>query len=97
MALKINPVVDALPDTVPFVAPEEMERVRGEAFSARLGANEGNFGPAPAAVEAMREAATADSWKYCDPTAYELRTALAARLGVKLDEVVCGPGIDGLL
>ncbi|MEL6921958.1 MAG: pyridoxal phosphate-dependent aminotransferase [Pseudomonadota bacterium] len=97
MPVKINPVVAALPDAIPFVAPEEMERTRGRAFAARLGANEGNFGPAPAAVAAMRAAATQDSWTYCDPTAHALRTALSEHLGVDMDDIVCGPGIDGLL
>ncbi|MEN0002306.1 MAG: pyridoxal phosphate-dependent aminotransferase [Pseudomonadota bacterium] len=97
MSVKINPIVAALPDTVPFVAPEEVERARGTAFQARLGANEGNFGAAPAAVEAMARAAQDDVWKYCDPTAFHLREALAEPLGIPLDALVCGPGIDGLL
>ncbi|MEO0544865.1 MAG: pyridoxal phosphate-dependent aminotransferase [Pseudomonadota bacterium] len=97
MPIKIDPIVSALADTVPFVAPEETERAKGVVFKARLGANEGNFGPASAAVAAIQKAASDDIWKYCDPTAFELRQALSRRLNIDLDEVVCGPGIDGLL
>ena len=43
-----------LPDAVPFVGPETLERRRGAPFRARLGANENGFGPSPLAVEAMR-------------------------------------------
>ncbi|MEL6436349.1 MAG: pyridoxal phosphate-dependent aminotransferase [Pseudomonadota bacterium] len=95
--VKFNPIVAALPDTVPFVAPEETERRAGRGFRARLGANEGNFGPSPQAIEAMQRAARDEAWKYCDPTAHDLRVALAAKLGIAPGEVIAGPGIDGLL
>ena len=97
MPVKIEPIVASLPDTIPFVAPEETERQKGSVFKARLGANEGNFGPAPAALEAMRHAAVDDIWKYSDPTSFDLREALAANLNIETDQIVCGPGIDGLL
>ena len=97
MPVKIEPIVASLPDAVPFVAPEETERAKGARFKARLGANEGNFGAAPAAIKAMQEVAVDDVWKYCDPTAFDLREALSIQLGVRADEIVCGPGIDGLL
>ncbi|MBO6637980.1 MAG: pyridoxal phosphate-dependent aminotransferase [Roseitalea sp.] len=92
-----NPLVEALPATIPFVAPERSERETGMAFTARLGANEGNFGAAPAAIAAMERAAREAVWKYPDPENWALREALAAHLGVTMDEIVVGPGIDGLL
>lgn len=91
-----NPLVDALPATIPFVAPERTEREAGRPFIARLGANEGNFGPAPAAVAAIA-AAAGDVWRYGDPESWDLRDRLLAHLGVRMDEIVVGPGIDGLL
>lgn len=92
-----NPLVEALPATIPFVAPERTERETGVTFKARLGANEGNFGAAPAAVAAMEKAAREAVRNYPDPESWDLRDALAAHLGIAMDEIVVGPGIDGLL
>jgi len=89
-------IIDALPKLVPFVGPEAQERARGRPFRARLGANESLFGPSPAAIRAMADAA-ADNWKYSDPENYELRHAIARHHGVQADTVVIGEGIDGLL
>lgn len=93
---RLTPVAAALPPTVPFVGPETLERRRGAPFAARLGANESVFGPAPAAIEAMR-AAAAGAWMYGDPEAHDLRAALAAHHGVPSACIVVGEGIDGLL
>lgn len=86
----------SLPDIVPFVGPEALQRARGNQFRARLGANESGFGPAPSALSAMREA-VAESWMYADPESYELREAIAGFLQVGIRNVVVGEGIDGLL
>lgn len=94
--LRYTQLVTQLPATVPFVGPETQERVRGAAFSARLGANENVFGPSPNAIAAMQEASD-QIWMYGDPTSYDLRHALADRLGVEMSNVVIGEGIDGLL
>jgi histidinol-phosphate aminotransferase len=91
-----NQIVQALPDTIPFVAPEELERQLGFKFLARLGANESVFGPSPQAVEAMREQ-VARSQNYGDPLAFELRVALSSKFGGSLENYLVGPGIDGLL
>ena len=56
-------IIEALPETVPFVGPEALERTRGRPFRARIGANESVFGPSPVAVEAMA-AAAGEVWKY---------------------------------
>jgi histidinol-phosphate aminotransferase len=88
-------VVSPLPSTVPFVGPEAQERNRGRAFRARLGANESVFGPSPRAIAAMTKAA-ADCWMYCDPDNHDLKSAIAAELGIKPDNVVVGEGIDSL-
>jgi histidinol-phosphate aminotransferase len=88
-------IVQDLPSTVPFVGPEAQERKRGRLFRTRIGANESVFGPSPRAIEAMR-AEAADAWKYCDPENHDLKQALAAKHGVKPENVVVGEGIDGL-
>ncbi|MDB5588692.1 MAG: Histidinol-phosphate aminotransferase e [Devosia sp.] len=92
----LTPLAASLPETVPFVGPESIERTRGIRFRARLGANESSFGPSPAVIAAIAAAAP-ESWKYCDPEVFDLRQALARHHGVTPDEVSVGEGIDGLL
>jgi histidinol-phosphate aminotransferase len=89
-------IVQEIPATVPFLAPEAIERRSGKALTLRLGANESAFGPSPQALEAMREAAAQVNW-YGDPESYDLRMALAGRHGVGLENIVIGCGIDDLL
>src|SRR6056297_548614 len=89
-------LVNSLPSTVPFVGPEELERSRGTPFRARLGANESLFGPSPAAVKAM-QAEALEIWKYGDPTSHDLRAALADHMQTRVENILVGEGIDGLL
>ena len=89
-------IVQEIPATVPFLAPEAIERRSGKALTLRLGANESAFGPSPLALEAMREAAAQVNW-YGDPESYDLRMALAGRHGVGMENIVIGCGIDDLL
>ncbi|MCA2013364.1 pyridoxal phosphate-dependent aminotransferase [Cereibacter sphaeroides] len=96
MSPRYTALVQTLPATVPFVGPETQERARGGAFEARLGANENGFGPSPRAIAAM-EAASAGQWMYGDPENYDLKQALAAKLGVSPANIIVGEGIDGLL
>ena len=92
--VRLTPLAQSLPSTVPFVGPETQERAAGKAFAARLGANENVFGPSPRAVEAM---AATQQWMYGDPESFDLRQALAAHHGVTPDHIIVGEGIDGLL
>jgi len=55
-------LVTELPATVPFVGPETQECVPGATFAARIGANEGVFGPSPRVIAAMAQAAQ-EVWK----------------------------------
>lgn len=96
MTPTLAPLPASLPDAVPFVGPETLERQRGASFRARLGANENGFGPSPLAVEAMRQAAT-EVWKYGDPTNHDLKAALSTHCGCEPENIVVGEGIDGLL
>ncbi len=88
--------VAAIPPSTPFVAPEELARRLGLAEILRLGANESAFGPSPRAIAAMREAVALTSW-YGDPESLELRSALAARHGCTVGEIVVACGIDDLM
>ncbi len=89
-------LINSLPASVPFVSPDTQERLRGKPFVARLGANENGFGPSPKAITAMAAAAPG-AWMYGDELSFELRTALASKVGVTVDNIIVGEGIDGLL
>jgi len=92
----LSPVVAALPVVVPFVGPEAQQRASGRPFRARIGANESSFGPSPHVIATM-QSVSPDMWMYCDPDNHDLKVALAAHLGISIDHVVVGEGIDGLL
>ncbi|HET6174457.1 MAG TPA: histidinol-phosphate transaminase [Gaiellales bacterium] len=62
----------------------------------KLASNEGPWGPVPAALEAIMNAARAGN-RYPDGGAYSLRTALAERHGVAFGQVVVGNGADAVL
>ena len=89
-------IVQNLPATVPFVAPEALERQRGRPLTLRLGANESAFGISPLARQAMLDALDHVAW-YNDPESYELRAELARLQHVSMDNVIVGSGIDDLL
>ena len=92
--LRLTPLAQSLPATVPFVGPEAQERANNRPFKARLGANENVFGPSPFAIQAM---AQCEQWMYGDPESHDLRNALAAHHGTTPDHIIVGEGIDGLL
>ncbi len=93
---RLTPLIDALPLNVPFTGPEIQERQFGRPFKVRIGANENVFGPSPKAIRAMQDA-VADCWMYGDTESHDLRSALAAHLGVDMENLIIGAGIDGLL
>jgi len=88
--------VQSLPATVPFIAPEAIERGLGRPFKLRLGANESAFGMSPLARQAIEAAVDRLAW-YNDPDSYELRAELARVHGVSTENLIVGSGIDDLL
>lgn len=92
-----TPFMAALPQTVPFVPIEALQRGRGgRPFKARIGANESRFPPSPRVAEALMSAAE-EIRLYGDPEFWDLRSAIATRLGLTPRQVSVGEGIDGLL
>ncbi len=92
----VTPLLAALPSTVPFVAPDALERRSGRPLALRLGANESSFGTSPKALAAMRDAIARAAW-YGDPETFALRARLAARLRVRPSNLAVGAGVDDLL
>lgn len=93
---KVTALIASLPETVPFVAPDALQRRTGRPLRLRLGANESNFGTSPRALAAMHAAATQSAW-YGDPESHDLRARLATLHGVTMNNLVVGSGIDDLL
>jgi histidinol-phosphate aminotransferase len=62
----------------------------------KLASNEGQYGPLPAAMEAI-QAALLDVNRYPDGGVYELRGALAEKHGVPFERVIVGNGVDAVL
>ena len=75
---------------------EEVERELGVTRVAKLASNEGPFGPFPIAQQVLATQTYALN-RYPDSGAFQLRTVLAERLGVDIDEVAHGAGADGLI
>ena len=94
--MELSNIVAQLPSTTPFTPPEVLERQLGRRFEVRLGANESSFGASPLAREAIRDSLGAIQ-NYADGTHHELKNLLAEQVGCETENLVIGPGIDGLL
>jgi histidinol-phosphate aminotransferase len=92
----VPPHVASLTPYVPGKPIEEVEREYGVGDVAKLASNENALGPSPKALAAAREAA-ARVHLYPDGSAFHLRRALAARLGVEPREVFVGNGSNELI
>ena len=95
MALVI-PEIEALQPYEAGKPVEELAREAGIHDAVKLASNESPLGPSPRVVEAI-QAAASGVHAYPDATAYHLRTRLAQRHGVSLDEVIHGNGSNELL
>ncbi|QDH17303.1 histidinol-phosphate transaminase [Swingsia samuiensis] len=80
-------------DLHPYV-PGEQPKV---ADLIKLNTNESPYGPSPKVLEAIRSAASDDLRLYPDPTATELRHAIAERFNVSTENVFVGNGSDEVL
>jgi histidinol-phosphate aminotransferase len=75
---------------------EDVQRELGLDRVIKLASNEGSFGPFPAALDAMTEAAH-DLNRYPDGGVFRLQHALAERHGVGVDQICAGAGADGCI
>ena len=92
----VPPYVETLMPYVPGKPIEEVEREYGVSNVAKLASNENALGPSPRALAAAREAA-AGIHLYPDGSAYQLRNALSAKLGVKPEEVFVANGSNEII
>ncbi len=94
--IRPTPAIEAIPETTPFIGPEQLMRETGRREFVRLGANESAFGPSPKTLEAMARELPRLAW-YGDPESLDLRDALAAKHRCRPEEIVVGSGIDDLM
>jgi histidinol-phosphate aminotransferase len=91
-----RPAIAGLVPYEPGKPAEEVQRELGLERVVKLASNEGQFGPFPAAREAM-ERAIADCNRYPDGSAYRLTTALAEKHGVDPENVALAAGADAVV
>jgi histidinol-phosphate aminotransferase len=92
----VPPYIETLAPYQPGKPVEELERELGITGAIKLASNENPLGPSPKALAAV-QAALADVNRYPDGAAWQLRRGLAARHGVKPEELVFGAGSNELI
>lgn len=74
----------------------EAQRELGITDFIKLASNENPLGPSPKGMQAIQESFK-NLHRYPDATGYELRTKLAERFNVKMNNVVLGAGSEGIM
>ena len=85
MKSHFRPAIDALAGYTPGEQPRT-------ASSVKLNTNEDPYPPSPRIAEALKTFQLENLRRYPDPTADALRDDIAARWGVKRENVICGNG-----
>ena len=93
---RVRPAVGALPAYKPGKAAEQAEREHDIAEAIKLASNENPYPPPAVVVEAVAAACRGGNI-YCDHRATAVREALAARLGLAVEQVTVGAGSVALL
>jgi histidinol-phosphate aminotransferase len=96
MSLKVHSDIESLSPYVPGKPIEELQRELGLSKIVKLASNENPLGPSPKALAVLGEA-SATLHRYPDGGAFKLRTALADRWKVALEQVILGNGSDEIL
>ncbi len=91
-----RPALASLVAYEPGKPVEEVRRELGLERVVKLASNEGQFGPFPAALEAIERGAR-ELNRYPDAGAYRLRLALAAKHGVEPENIALAAGADGVI
>ena len=99
MSKQLPPVPPEILNLVPYKPGkpiEELERELGISGAIKLASNENPLGPSPKAMEAVR-ACAAGLHRYPDGAAFELRSALAAHLGLAREQILPANGSNELI
>ncbi len=94
--LEFNPNVAALPPYNAGMAIAVARSIAGRDDIARLASNENPDGCSPKVMQALASTAF-EPWRYADPACTALRAALATRLSVPAEQIVCGNGSEELI
>lgn len=92
-------IPDNIRDLEPYKAGRsinEVAREFGLTSVVKLASNENPLGPSPHAIEAARKALDG-CHRYPDPAARGLRSKLAERFDVKIENIIVGAGSEGIL
>jgi len=96
MTLKVHKDIASLSPYVPGKPIDELQRELGLARIIKLASNENPLGPSPRALAVLADAA-ATLHRYPDGGGFRLRTGLADRWKVSLDQVILGNGSDEII
>ena len=88
--------LDAVRPYVPGKPVEEVMREHGINDVIKLASNENPLGVSPKALQAMRDAMDRGNY-YPDAASFDLRSAIAERFGLSLEQVAVGNGADDLI
>ncbi len=96
MKLQVPVHIDNIVPYPPGKPMDELEREYGISDSIKLASNENPWGPAPAAIGAIRDALK-DLHRYPDGSSFYLSQAIAAWLGCTPEEIVLGNGSNEVI
>lgn len=88
--------IQNLANYVPGKAIKEVQRELGLDHVDKLASNENSLGPSPKAIEAMAKTLSG-LHRYPDVSGYDLRTKLAKRYNINMDNVILGGGSEGIM
>jgi histidinol-phosphate aminotransferase len=88
--------VRSLSPYVPGKPIEELQRELGLTDIIKLASNENPYGPGPRVLDAMRRALE-ETWLYPDGSGHQLKSRLAAKLGVSPTQITLGNGSNDVL
>ena len=92
-------IPDYIQKLQPYVAGKPIWEVQAEYGLERvvkLASNENSLGPSHKALAAIRQRLS-ETYRYPDTGGFRLRSALAERFGVKVDNIILGNGSEGIM
>ena len=93
---RIRKAVKDIPPYVPGKSINEVARELGLTHITKLASNENVIGPSPLAIKAIQRHLQ-EIHRYPEDSSYDLKQALAHRLGVRVENILLGTGADEVL